>query len=283
MKLSTNIMCFQQVLGLEKTLEIFAEAGFEAIEFNCDIEEYYTDAHDKTYYQNIKKLCDNLGIEIAQAHAPFRFGGDMADAAKAKKHFEEIIKAIEHSSYLGAKRIVIHPLTHHNLNIAENKEELFEHNIKYYRSLIPYAEGYNVKIATENISDGITRTAKGLSKLLNALNNEIFTVCYDVGHANICGQNPADMIREIGKHIEGTHIHDNDGVSDCHTLPFYGNIDWEDVMKAFADISYEGNLNYEAGLFVHNTPVNLRNEGAKYMAKVGKYLIERYCSYKNNQ
>lgn len=79
MKLSTNIWGFQQVLGLEKTLEFFAEAGFEAIDFNNDIEEYYTDAHDKVYYKKIKKLCDNLGIEITQAHAPFRFAGDMED------------------------------------------------------------------------------------------------------------------------------------------------------------------------------------------------------------
>jgi sugar phosphate isomerase/epimerase len=90
------------------------------------------------------------------------------------------------------------------------------------------------------------------------------------------------MIREIGKHIGCTHIHDNDGISDCHTLPYYGTIDWESVMKAFAEIGYEGNLNYEAGLFVNNIPVNLRNESAKYMAKVGKYLIELYWSYKNN-
>jgi len=54
-------------------------------------------------------------------------------------------------------------------------------------------------------------------------------------------------------------------------------------MNAFAEIGYEGNLSFEAGLFASNIPVNLRNESAKYMAKVGKYLIERYWSYKNNQ
>jgi len=283
MKLSTNVMCFQQVLGLERTIEVFAEAGFEAIEFNSDIEEYYTDAHDKEYYKKIKELCDDLGIEITQAHAPFRFARDMADEEKAKIHFKEIIRGMEHSSYLGTKMIVVHPLSHINLNTEENDDKMYEYNMKYYRSLIPYAEEYNMKIAIENIPDCITKTSKGLLELLNDLDNEAFTVCYDVGHANICGQNPADMIREIGKHVGCTHIHDNDGISDRHTLPYYGNIEWENVMRAFADISYEGNLNYEAGLFVRNIPVNLRNEGAKYMAKIGKYLIERYCSYKNNQ
>ncbi len=280
MKLSTNIMCFQQVLGLEKTLEVFAKAGFEAIEFNADIEEYYTDAHDKAYYKKIKDLCDGLGIEIAQAHAPFRFGADMADEEKAKIHFREIIKGIENSSYLGAKMIVVHPLSHMNLKIEEDKDKLLECNMKYYRSLIPYAEEYDIKIAIENIDACITRTAEGLIELADALSNEAFTVCCDVGHANIASGNAADMIMKLGKRIGCTHIHDNDGVADCHTLPYYGNINWESVMKAFADISYEGNLNYEAGLFVKNAPVSLRGESAVYMAKIGKHLIERYRSYK---
>ncbi len=283
MKLSTNIMLFQQVLGLEKTLRIFADAGFEAVEFNSDIEEYYTDTYDKEYYKNIKNLCDNLGIEITQAHAPYRPGKDLAESEKFKKHKNSLIKGIEHSSYLGAKMIVVHPLSHINLDIEENNDKLFEYNMKYYRSLIPYAEEYNVKIAIENIPGCITQTAKGLLELLNDLNNESFTVCYDVGHSNMCGQNPADMIREIGKHIGCTHIHDNDGISDRHTLPYYGNIGWESVMKAFAEIGYEGNLNYEAGLFVNNVPVCMRQESAIYMAKIGKYLIERFQYYKNNQ
>ena len=224
-----------------------------------------------------------MDIKITQAHAPFRFGKDLAESEKAKKHFKSIIKGIENSSYLGAKMIVVHPISHLDLDIEENNDKLFEYNMKYYRSLIPYAEEYDVKIAIENISNCITQTAKGLLELLNDLNNKSFTVCYDVGHANICGQNPADMIMEIGKHIGCTHIHDNDGIYDRHTLPYYGNIDWESVMKAFAEIGYEGNLNYEAGLFVNNVPVCMRKESAIYMAKIGKYLIERFQYYKNNQ
>lgn len=67
-----------------------------------------------------------------------------------------------------------------------------------------------------------------------------------------------------------------------HTLPYYGTIDWESVMKAFAEIGYEGNLNYESGLFVDNVPVCMRKESAIYMAKIGKYLIERCQYYKTN-
>jgi len=283
MNLSTNIMYFQQVFGIEKTLGIFAQAGFDAIEFNTDIDEYYTDAHDKNYYKELKKLSDSLGIKIPQAHAPFRFGTDMKDAEKAKKHFHEIIKGIEHSSYLGAEMIIVHPIGHNNLELEENREQLFEYNFMYYNALLPYAEDFGVKIAIENINGSIWKSAENVAKLYDELNNSNFVVCFDVGHGNIIGEDPAEMIRTLSDRIKCTHVHDNNSTADSHTLPFYGTIDWESVMKAFAEVGYIGNLNYEAGLFVKNVPETLRPDAAKYMAKVGRHLIERYNYYRNNK
>ena len=87
----------------------------------------------------------------------------------------------------------------------------------------------------------------------------------------------------MGQTIGCTHIHDNDGTKDAHTLPYYGNINWEKVMEAFAKINYTGNLNYEAGLFVKNVPIELRAQSAGYMAEVGQYLIERFHYYQSRR
>ena len=73
------------------------------------------------------------------------------------------------------------------------------------------------------------------------------------------------------------------GSADEHTLPYYGKIEWESVMKALADIGYEGNLNYEASSFIKNVPVDLRPEGLAFMAKVGHYLIGRFEYYKSQK
>ena len=281
MKISSNFIRFHNELGLTKTIDIFSEAGFEGIDFNADLEEYYTDAHNEDFYKKIKEYANDRGIVFAQTHAPF--GSSFADEEKSKKRFGEIVKSMEHSSYLGADMIVIHPCKHINYKENNNYDLMMEYNLDFYKRLIPYAEKYNIKIAIENIGNCITETSKGLLELINTLSNGVFTVCYDVGHANICGQNPANMIKEIGQYIGCTHIHDNDGICDSHTLPYYGTIDWESVMKAFAEIGYEGNLNYEAGSFVSNVPVGMRKESAIYMAKIGKYLIERFQYYKNNQ
>ena len=80
-----------------------------------------------------------------------------------------------------------------------------------------------------------------------------------------------------------THVHDNFGEKDDHTLPYYGNVEWESVMKALADIDYAGDLNYEASTFLAGLPIDLYPEGLAYQATIGKYLIGRFEYYKNNK
>ena len=44
---------------LKKTIDIFSDAGFEGIDFNADLEEYYTDVHYEAFYKNIKKYAQD--------------------------------------------------------------------------------------------------------------------------------------------------------------------------------------------------------------------------------
>lgn len=278
MYLSTNIIRFVTAFGLEKTLDLFADVGFRGIDFNTDLPEYYTDAHDKAFYQDIRNYAQDRGLAFSQSHAPF--GSAYVDVERTKQRFAEIVCGMRHSSYLGVEMIVVHPCGHLNYREEGNREIMMDYNLDFYRRLIPYAEEYNIKIAIENINGTLTDTSDGLVELFDTLNNPVFTVCFDVGHAHIMGEDPADMIRKLGSRIGCTHIHDNNGTGDTHTLPFYGNIDWESVTKAFADIRYDGNLSYEASGFVKDLPQVMMPEGAAYMAKVGHYLIDRIASYR---
>lgn len=279
MKLSSNFIFFHDSFGLKKTIDIFADAGFEGIDFNNDVKQYHDDTHSKAFYEEIKKYALDKGISFYQTHSPFL--GHITDENNFNEHFNNTVKAMEYSSYLGAEMTVIHPIRHVDISDpAEHFDALYEYNMKFYKELIPYAEEYNVKIAIENIKGTITQKPIDLLNLLKDLNSEAFVVCYDVGHDNISGQNPSESIMKLGSTIACTHIHDNNGDGDHHTLPFYGNIDFEAVMKAFAKIGYEGNLNYEAGCFIKNLPDALKIDAAEFMVKTGNYLIDRFKFYK---
>ena len=83
MKVTSNFIRFHDQFGLKKTIDIFSDAGFEGIDFNADLEEYYTDVHNEAFYKNIKKYAQDKGIVFAQTHAPF--GSSFTEDEKTKK------------------------------------------------------------------------------------------------------------------------------------------------------------------------------------------------------
>lgn len=274
MVLSSNIFRFYHSFGIEKTIDIFSDVGIKGIDFNNDILEFYDDTHDKTYYRNLAKYAKEKGVSIVQAHAPFN-----AVFENNAEFVSRIKRGMEKASWIGAPMIVVHPCKHLDYKEA-GFDKMFEYNYNFYKGLVPYAEEYGIKIAIENINLSITEKADALVKLYEELKNPVFTVCFDAGHCNVIGESPAQMVKILAHRIGCTHIHDNDGSRDQHTLPFYGTTDWEAVVKALADADYKGDLNYEASGFIKNVPEALYYDGAVYMSKVGHYLIDRFNYYK---
>lgn len=284
MKLSANMIRVHDAFGIKNTFDFFAKAGFEGMDFNNDVSEYYTADHDRVFYEDLKNYAKSKGIDICQAHAPFP--SSYNDKEKTEKRFEQIVSGMKNASYLGAPMIVVHPCCHLDYEIEGNPEQLFEYNLDFYKRLAPYAKELGIKIAIENIGRvSVTSTPARLAKLYDELCDPVFTLCFDVGHCLLEEVDPAGAIRILGDRlVHGcTHVHDNFGDSDAHTLPFYGKVDWESVMKALADIGYEGDLNYEASNFIKSLPKDLYFDGLKFMAKVGHYLIGRFEYYKNNE
>ena len=280
MLLSANMIRFYNDFGIKKTFDIFSNAEIQGIDFNLDVKDFLSNKYDKEFFIDIKKYAKEKGVAICQAHAPFP--PSYVEEEKSRIRFMEIVEAIKNASILGAPMIVVHPCNHLDCKVDNNEEILFDYNVKFYKKLEPYAKEYGVKIAIENIFDTITGTADKLNKLYDALNSEVFTICFDVGHSFVEGCIPAEEIKKLGyRLVDGcTHVHDNSGDKDSHTLPFYGKIDWETVMEALASIGYQGDFNYEASGFIKDIPVSLREEGLKYMAKIGHYLIGRFEYYK---
>ena len=285
MLLSANMIRVHDVFGIKGTFDVFAKAGFEGVDFNNDVPEYYTTEHDKSFYEDLANYARERGIAICQAHAAYP-PSFLDDEERTAKRFEEIVQGMQNAAYLGAPMIVVHPCTHLDCTVEGNFEPMYRYNLDFYRRLIPYAEKFGIKIAIENLRRAaVTNKPEALCRLFDELNHPVFTICLDVGHCHLHGVDPADAIRMLGHRLVNgcLHIHDNMGSADEHTLPYYGNIEWESVMKALADIGYEGNLNYEASGFIKDVPTDLRPEGLAFMAKVGHYLISRFEYYKKNQ
>jgi sugar phosphate isomerase/epimerase len=47
-------------------------------------------------------------------------------------------------------------------------------------------------------------------------------------------------VETVSGHLITTHLHDNNGKTDDHLLPFDGAIDWPAVLMAFRKVGYDG-------------------------------------------
>ena len=285
MLISTETGVFAEHFGNEQTLKILKDAGFTAYDFSmytlkkeyCLV--YYSDYVEKA--KKLRKLADELGIVCNQTHAPFPSYTDN-NIEYNKTIGEYLRRALEVSGILGAKYCIVHPWN--NFSAEQNAE-------KVYNPLLPYCKQYNVKIAVENMWNWHEKENKAkpcacslkedFIKHLSLVDKEWFVSCVDVGHAAMFFEDTTaqDLIKDMKDSLACLHVHDNDCRYDSHLLPFSGNIDWEKVCKALADVEYKGDMTFEACSGIDRMPLELKKQTARYMREIGEYLIERIKYY----
>ncbi len=288
MKLSMLTDHLNTLFGDEGAVRAIAEAGFDAVDFSM----FYMDKADcplhksdyRGYVKNLKAVSEHYGICFNQAHAPFP-AYKPGEASYNSEMFLNLIKAIECAGILGVENIVVHPVA------LPDKSAQLDFNVKFFNSLLPYAKEYGVKIALENmfgrdrrrgyIVSNVCSTGEELAKYRDALDSEWFSVCLDIGHCGLIGQEASDAIYALGGRLSALHVHDNSYRDDNHTLPYLGAINWDSVLKALADVNYTGDFTYEAMNFLHGFDKELMPVVLKFMHDVGRYMIEKIEQYKN--
>ena len=292
MKISSTTYPLADKFGLKEAVDIMADAGFDAIDFSAMTEEFFSDAHSKEYYTEIRKYAEDKGLIFNQSHAPFPSA--VINEEENETKFKNVVNGMRNASYLGVRDIVVHPCQHLKYLEGNNKEILFDYNMKFYKCLIPYCEEYGIRVALENMWQPMNREWRKIShstcakpsefiQYLDTLDNDCFIACLDIGHAVLVCEDVADFIRALGgKRLQALHVHDVDGMVDSHTLPYFGVTDWEGVMKALADINYTGDLTFESnGEYLKGKPDQLYPELMRFMAVTGKHLRGIFENHKN--
>ncbi|MBP3329599.1 MAG: sugar phosphate isomerase/epimerase [Clostridia bacterium] len=277
--------------GIEKALDLIADAGFDGYDYSAfHMKDDSSPMNGENYMDLAKKIkakADERGLKCYQAHAPF------PSAKKDDKVFnagikEKIIRSMEIAAFLGAEMIVVHPMQH--LPYTMNAEKLYELNMAFYRSLIPYAEKFGIKIAVENMFqgdknrdvcfDGVCADGREFKKYIDDLNSSYITGCLDLGHCGLCGREAQDMLRILGaERITCLHIHDNDYFKDKHTLPCTMSMNWDEICKALAEIGYKGHFTFESDNFLKRYDDEFIPTALRFMYDTAKYLVAKIEKY----
>ncbi len=285
MILSTTTDHLFRCYGYEQGVKTAAEVGFDALDLNmCEIldnPEWSEENYEKTA-KMLKKYADENGIYFNQAHAPFpsyRYGNDEYNS----RIYPMLTRSVKIAGIIGASQIVVHPTA------IFTEPEQMKFNIDFYKKLIPCCKEAGVKIAIENmwgwnaelqrIVPNVCSFGRELARYYDELDPELFTVCLDIGHTVLIGQEPDEAIREIGgSRLGALHVHDNDGIHDFHIVPYQGILDWDKITKALSDIKYSGDFTYEVGgefLNKYADKPELMYKVLELMVLTGRHLIEK--------
>ena len=280
MKISTEIESIAKHVGEHKAVELCAKAGFDGWDFSLfDMCRYKwpediilesnhplrTNEYLK-FARELKQIGLDNGIVCNQSHAPFP-----TDVPGVRSYMK---RSIECTAEAGGEICIIHPSNHHTP----------EKNAELYFELLPFAKECGVKIATENMwnwNQGEPRscfaacaTADSFCKHMEAVNDDYFVACLDLGHAEMegSGDGAVKMIHALGHHLQALHIHDNDQIHDSHAIPFSVQIDFDAVVKALKDIDYSGWFTLEAVNYLADFNQDTVFEGVCNLANAAKKL-----------
>lgn len=284
MRISTEIGSSARLVGEEKAIEYIAKAGFDAWDFSmfqmC-VYDYKTQALRENHHplasgdylafaRKLKKIGKDNGIVCNQSHAPFP-----SSCPQIRSYLK---RAIECTAEAGGKICVIHPCN--NQSPAENAD--------MYLELLPFAKECGVIIATENMWnwDGekeesafaACATSESFNEHLDAVNDDYFVACLDIGHAEMrgSGNGAAAMIRALNHRLQALHIHDNDRWHDSHQIPFSMSIDFDSVVKALKEINYQGYLTLEADRYLGDYSADTAFVGIQNLAAAAKKLADMF-------
>jgi sugar phosphate isomerase/epimerase len=285
LKISTSLNVFAaptaQAVGLCK------QAGFNRLDYN------YTDfqadilkmswEEEERMAQAIRAAAEDAGAVFAQMHGPIQgpnfaalYHGMDLDAFLALAR-----RSIRTAAILGAPWVVFHP--GNRTDDYAPLESNFEFNKTFFQKLIPELEKTGVGIALENMYDRrhprtglivrhFAAVPEALCELTDRIDHPLVGICWDTGHGHLQGLPQGDSLRIIGRRLKATHIQDNDRMKDQHLFPYFGTIDWPDVMRALRDIGYEGDFTYETHNAVRPLPLAVGEEALRLGRKIAQHV-----------
>lgn len=243
---------FTSAITLEERLGLISANGFDGVMLG------FSDEYKHTQYE----LADKCGLMTENVHSPF----DRMNALWEKRDdssdiFERTAECIRICSANDVKKVVVHPTD----GMTPPPVTVF--GLDNFDKLISIAANHGVRLLFENIQ---------LPQFLDTLfdkfgDSENVAFCYDVGHEN-CFTKGDDRLTKHGVRLEALHIHDNDGASDGHMIPFDGCIDFEPFLKKVKSLGYKGALSME--LYMTKSPL-YKNTSPEEFVRRARQAAER--------
>ncbi len=239
-------------LDRDHLVEIAAH-GFTAVEVFATRTHF--DYHDPRAVTDLAEWLDDTRLTLNSFHAPIcaslvngvwgeSFSTAIGDEARRRKALEEARAALALATTIPYKYLVVHlgvPTLDGMATAGDNSRQAARRSIE---DLHEAAVAAGVRLALEVIPNPLSSAEALVHLIEDELELPDVGICLDVGHAFIMGD-VVDAIETCSGHLVTTHLHDNQGKSDDHLVPFAGAIDWPAALLAMQKIGYDGTWIFE--------------------------------------
>jgi sugar phosphate isomerase/epimerase len=235
-----------------------------------------------------------MGIHIVSIHAPAgrEFDLNIPEKERRPAMIKDHIKAMEIAAEFDSKTYTIHVGAWHHCIKHVDMNLLRPLAIETLEQLVPAAEKIGIVVAVENSFEPPNSMKEVVGLVEPFASSPAIGICYDTGHAHFMAPYPwkkmedypksqHDMWWEHGiieeanalelaqKYVVTTHIHDNTGYADLHSMPFDGTLDWYTLMPKLRAcprmMEYQTEIEFSDGV----------NWAGQLLAPVGGYSIKR--------
>ncbi len=281
------------------------QAGFTCCDFSLDVKLRNYDLYQnrlngffsrpleelEAFFAPHKEAAEETGIRVSQMHMPYpNYVPGAPD--ELNEYLRNVVapKSMELCRFLECPYIVVH-----GFKLAKylgSEEAEWEKTEGFLESLAPMAEEYGITICIENLYTGIGghivegpccdahKAAERIDRMNDKYGAEVLGFCFDTGHANLAGLDFEKFLMELGERVKVLHIHDNDGISDLHQIPFTftrtrentSSTDWDGFVRGLRGIGYQGVLSFETGPVLTAFPGELKEEALRFIARIGRYF-----------
>ena len=270
---------------IEESIRRCTAAGFRTFDFNyCDyvrrqlLQQSWPE--EEAWAHRVREIAERAGVTFGQMHAPIFNPFSTAPETEALIALSE--RSMRTAAIVGTPWIVFHPGTSPGPFDAAHGAALLERNVAFVRRMLDADPSGAVGIALEDCHDGTpadNRPRKQfgaipeeLAQLVDALDTPRVGVCWDTGHAHVQGLDHPAALRLLGHRLKVTHIHDNHGRADEHTLPFTGTIKWPEITQALRDAAYRGPISLEVHNSFHPLPDPLKDPQLTFAHHLATHL-----------
>lgn len=234
------------------------------------------------------------GITINQMHMPYPIYVPNADKEINDYLWNQMApKSMAICRYFDCKYIVIHGF---KLAYFLGSEELeWQETAKFLDFIAHLAKEMGITICIENLYDGIgghliegpccnvRKAVERIDDFNEKYGAEVLGFCFDTGHANLVGIDFENFITMLGDRLKVLHIHDNDGISDLHQIPFTftmtrenkSSTDWDGFIRGLRNIKFDKVLSFETAPVLSAFPEVMKQDVLGFIANIGRYFSEK--------